>query len=77
MYGNKAHDYQIEDLQSVKIIEDPNKLIEKMGVIVGEIQSGNTNDNLKNELSDIVDILHNKNIISSDQHKQIFEKYIL
>ena len=30
----------------VKIIEDPNKLIEKMGVIVGEIQSGNTNDNL-------------------------------
>jgi hypothetical protein len=47
-----------------------------MSVLIGEIKAGNNSDIIKNELSDIADILLNKNIISSEQHKDIFEKYI-
>ncbi len=64
------------DNKIVRIIQDPNELIERMGVLIGEIEAGNDSDIVKNELSDIADILHNKNIISSEQHEQIFEKYI-
>jgi len=64
------------DNKVIRIIQDPNDLIERMSVLIGEIAAGNDSDIVKNELSDIADILLNKNIILSEQHKDIFEKYL-
>ncbi len=56
------------DNKVIRIIQDPNDLIERMSVLIGEIKAGNDSDIIANELSDIADILLNKNIISSEQH---------
>lgn len=59
----------------IKIISDPNELIERMSVLCGEIQAGNNNVRLKNELSQILDILLNKGILGSAEHKNITQRY--
>lgn len=61
----------------IKIITDPNELIERMSLLVGSIEAGNMNPILRNELSELTDILLNKKMISRDAHQKIYEKYIM
>lgn len=61
---------------NIKIISDPNELVQRMAVICGEIGAGNNNTMMKNELGQISDILLNKSIISPSEHKVIYNKYL-
>ncbi len=61
----------------VKIITDPNELVERLALLTGTIEAGNSNPLLTAELSEIADILFNKKMIDKSQHRKIYEKYLM
>ena len=62
--------------QIIKIFKDPNDLIDRMGVLVGEIEAGNNSVLVHNELMNILDVLLQKGIIDKKMHKSIFKQYL-
>lgn len=60
----------------IMIPEDVNKGVQRLTTLVGEILSGNSNNNLKNEISMIIDNLMSKDVISKKEHKMLNKKYI-
>ena len=60
----------------VKMFNNNDELVERMGVIIGSIKAGNNSNIVKSELNQIIDILRTKRIINDDQHKIIFNSYI-
>lgn len=61
----------------VKIITDPNELIERLALLSGTIESGNESPTIKSELGEIADILLGKKMITNDAHRKIYDKYIV
>lgn len=56
---------------------DSNKdLLRRFDLITGEIDVGNNNPQLKDELSDIIDKMLNRNLLSRDEAKEILKNYI-
>ncbi len=56
---------------------DSKYLINRYDLLVGEIASGNNNQALKNELSDILDQMMRKKILTRDDVKDITDEYII
>lgn len=68
---------QNNDNKIIKIITDSNELVDRLAVLAGSIEAGNSSPVVISELSQLADILLNKKIITKNEHKQIYEKYIL
>lgn len=62
--------------QIIKIFKNSNDLIERMGVLVGEIEAGNNSQLVHNELMNIIDVLFQKGIIDKKMHKSIYKQYL-
>ena len=62
---------------TVKIVQSDDQLIERLGFIISAMKIGNTSTILKNELTEIVDILKSKKILTAREHKAITMKYVL
>lgn len=62
--------------QIIKIFKDPNDLIDRMAILVGEIDAGNNSYLIHNELMNIIDVLFQKGIIDKKMHKSIYKKYL-
>ncbi len=60
----------------LKMFSDPNELLPRMAVLIGEIQAGNNNDMVKNEIMEILDVLLQKGILSKTDHKKIYNQYL-
>lgn len=56
---------------------DAKYLINRFDLLTGEISSGNDNKALKNELSDVLDHMMRKNIITRDEAKDITDEFIM
>ena len=57
--------------QGTSIMTTMNDLIERMKILLGEIESGNTNEVLKNELRDIAHYLYSKRKINRSTYKML------
>ena len=53
------------------IMTTMNDLVERMKILLGEIESGNTNKVLKNELRDIAHYLYSKDKINKSTYKML------
>jgi hypothetical protein len=53
--------------------DDPKDLLERLHVIVGSIDAGNNSNQLKQEASQLLDLLKNKKVISEAQYVSILE----
>lgn len=76
--GSGPRGYQGGCMESkiVKIVTDPNALIERMALLIGSIESGNTSPHIRNEVMEIIDILLTRGAIDQATHRMIFEKYL-
>ncbi len=60
----------------IKVVSNPDDLVERLAVLSGEIDSGNHSDAIRNEMMSIIDILLNNNILTKEQHKAIYDQYL-
>lgn len=60
----------------VKIFENPNKILERLGILVAERQAGNNSDMVRNEIMSILDVLLSKKMINKTEHKKIYDQYL-
>ena len=48
-----------------------------MNILVGEMTAGNNNPQLKNELSEIADLLLRMQLITKEEHSNLFHRFII
>ena len=61
----------------LKYVTNPYDLVKRMQIIVGEMTAGNDNKLLKNELSEVADLLLRMNLITKKEHLELFNNFIL
>jgi len=60
----------------VKLFNDPNEMLQRLAVLIGEKSAGNNNDNIRNEMMEILDILLKKGILTKTDHRKIYLNYL-
>ena len=50
------------------------ELAKRLHILIGEIEAGNNNGDIKNEAIEIIDILLEHKVIDQDHHKQLFDQ---
>lgn len=61
----------------IKIIDDPELLVDRLGLLAGSVEAGNNSYKIKNEIGQIADLLLKRKYINEEKHKNIYENYIL
>jgi len=61
----------------IKIISDPNELVNRLEILTGEISAGNDSNMVKNELSEVLDKLLEHKILTPLEHQMLFKKFIM
>jgi len=60
----------------IKYYKTPDELMNRLHVLLGEINAGNKSGNVNNEIYEILDTLLNQNVLTKEQHKQIVDNYL-
>jgi len=60
----------------VRMVSNPNDLIKRMNVLTGQILAGNSSLQVKNELSEVIDMLLKLDIITKEQHGILFNNFL-
>ena len=61
----------------VKFFSDPNDLITRMELLVGEMNAGNDSNDVKNEFIEIVHVLHKLGLIDVSQLNSLLRDYVI
>ena len=61
---------------SVTYYNDPNKLADRMKILIGSIAAGNNSPLIRNDLAQINDELLRIGAIDQSLHEKVFQKYL-
>jgi hypothetical protein len=61
----------------LRIVSDPNELMTRLEIAVGQVHAGNDNKSIKNEISEIIDHLLKFGAINKKTHMTVYNKYCL
>jgi hypothetical protein len=61
----------------IQMFQNDNDLISKLGLNISSIKAGNNSQIMKSQTNEIIDLLMSKDIISKEEHKIIFEQYLI
>lgn len=67
-----------DDVQNriMRIITDPNQLVQRLEILVGQVEAGNNSKDVKNELSEVTDALFKLGTINKSQHAKLWSRYL-
>ena len=61
----------------VKFFSDPNDLMTRMELLVGEMNAGNDSTDVRDEFVEIVHMLHKLGLIDVGQLNSLLEEYVI
>lgn len=67
-FANKAIQY--------KYYNNYNELVSRLSLLCASIDAGNNSTEIRNEISEILDILLNNNVINKNEHKKISVNFL-
>lgn len=59
--------------EPVRIIDSPEEALSRLNILLGELEAGNSNKAIKNEISQLLEYLHKHNHIHDDGYKQLMD----
>lgn len=61
----------------LQLYKSDDELIEKLDLLIGSKNAGNTSTQLKNDIAEIADKLHDNKVITQAEYKLIYNKYVV
>ena len=75
--GCGVRDEPVSGSGKVKILTNMDEVVEHLNHLVGTLHSGNNSKSIKSEISETVQVLRDKGVLSPEQYDKLHQKYVL